>query len=215
MKNLFHPNSQLMILLQKISDIFLVNLCFLICCIPVFTIGAAITATYAVYFKTPDDYGVCKLFFTEFRSNFKQSTIVWLIIMAIGLVFFLDFRLLDALGGNYSVVRYVLYIACLALLGTCCYVFPLIAQFRNTIPSMMKNALILSFSMLPKTLLMLAINALPCLVLIISTDLFARILMLWLLIGFSVSAKINTMILKDVFSEFAITDSSNSEASSV
>lgn len=213
MKNLFHPNSPFMILLQKVSDLFLVNLCFLLCCIPVFTIGAAATAMYAVYFRSADDYGACRLFFREFKAAFKQSTAVWLIILAAGAVLYLDFHFLDMLSGNNSVVRYILYMACFTLFGICCYVFPLMARYRNTVFGMMKNALILSISMLPKTIVMMLITAFPCLVLIVSTDLFGRMFMLWLLIGFSVTAKVNSMILDDIFSQKAITCPAQNEGS--
>lgn len=200
-----------MILLQKISDLFLVNLCFLLCCIPVFTIGAAATAMYAVCFRSADDYGVCRLFFREFKAAFKQSTVVWLIILAATTVLYLDFHFLDMLNGNNSLVRYILYVAGFTLLGICCYVFPLMARYRNTVLGMMKNALILSISMLPKTILMMLITFFPCLVLIVSTELFGRMFMLWLLTGFSVTAKVNSMVLDDIFSRKAITLPAQSE----
>ena len=55
------------------------------CCIPVFTIGAATTALYYTVNKSiKNDRGYASSeFFSAFKSNFKQSTVIWLIFLAI------------------------------------------------------------------------------------------------------------------------------------
>ena len=61
--------------LNKMADLILLNLIFLLCCIPVVTIGPAITALYAVSLRSVrygDGY-VIQTFFRSFKQNFKQS----------------------------------------------------------------------------------------------------------------------------------------------
>ena len=64
---------------------------------------------------------------------------------------------------------------------------------------MLKNALILSITALPRTLLLGLLAVLPLIVLLLDVELFGRLLMLWLLVGCSVTAKIGSCILKGVF----------------
>ena len=46
--NLLNYDSPLIQFLNKVTDLFILNLLCLICCIPVITIGAALTAKYDV-----------------------------------------------------------------------------------------------------------------------------------------------------------------------
>lgn len=206
MKQLFNPDGPVMVVLQAISDLFLINLCFLVSCVPIFTIGTAVTAMYGIYFRKEKDGSVIKAFFSKFRQNFKQSTVVWLILLLLGLILLMDFRLLAMVDGSYAIVSYILYFACFALVGVCCYVFPMIARFENSTVLTVKNALLLSIYKFPKTILMVAITILPLIFLIMSTDLFAKIFMVWLLIGFAGSAKVNSMILTTVFADLKTAD---------
>lgn len=69
--------------LSKLADLVILNILFLACCLPVVTIGASITALYAVTKKMAEDREgyIFKGFFISFKDNFKQSTIMWLILL--------------------------------------------------------------------------------------------------------------------------------------
>ena len=60
----------------KLGDLVLLNLLWLVCCIPVFTAGAATTAVYYVTLKLvrDEDDSTIKSFFRSFIQNFKQAT---------------------------------------------------------------------------------------------------------------------------------------------
>lgn len=206
MKNLFDPDGTVMRVLTVLSDMILLNLCFLVCCIPLVTIGGAWSALYGVCLRRREGDGVVRLFFSGFRKSFRQATIVWLLLAAAGAVLALDFRLIAALEAVPAVVTVLLYLAVLLLLGTGLYVFPMIALYEDTIPRMLKNALILSVTALPQTLLLALILAAPLIVLLLDMELFGRMLMLWLLVGWSVTAQISSHILKGVFRRLVNTD---------
>lgn len=182
--------------LQAISDLFALNLCFLLCCIPVFTAGASAAALYGVLLRD-EESGVVRSFFRKFRENFRQATAAWLILMALGVVLHLDFVLLSRM--DYPLVELVLYAAAFLLVGVSCYVFPQIAYYKNSLLRIFKNSLLMSVSMLGRTLLMILVAGLPVWVLLLDVQLFGQMLMLWLLIGFAVSAKCNARILKGIF----------------
>ena len=199
MKNLFDPDRTVMRGLTALSDIILLNLCFLLCCIPLVTAGAAWSALYGAYLRQREGDGVVRLFFSGFRRSFRQATIVWLILAGAGTVLALDFRLIAALASVPAVVTVLLYLGALLLAGMGLYVFPMIAVFEDTTPRMLKNALILSITALPRTLLLGLLAALPLIVMLLDVELFGRLLMPWLLVGCSITAKIGSCILKGVF----------------
>lgn len=199
MKSLFQMDGPLFRALSWLTELMALNLCFLVGCLPVFTIGASITALYASLFFREEGGGV-RRFFREFRRNFRQGVILGLILGALGLILLLDCRFLGLLGEGYAAAQYLLYLAGLIWVGVGCYAFGLTARYENTVVRTLKNALLLSISMLPRTILMVLIDLAPLLLLLVSPELFGRSFILWLLVGFAVCAHAKVWVLKDVFS---------------
>lgn len=81
--------------LTKICDMVCLNVLWLICCIPIITIGASTTALYTIMLKmVKNEEGyIFRSFFKAFKENFKQSTIIWIILLALGIICCLDYRL--------------------------------------------------------------------------------------------------------------------------
>ena len=67
----------------KIGDLICLNVLWLICCIPVITIGASTTALYTVMLRLVrnEEGYIFRGFFKAFKLNFKQSTIIWIILL--------------------------------------------------------------------------------------------------------------------------------------
>lgn len=78
----------------KLGDLILLNILWIICSIPIFTIGASTTAVYYVTLKLvrDDDGYTIKSFFRSFKENFKQATALWLMFLVTGLVLLFDLR---------------------------------------------------------------------------------------------------------------------------
>ena len=199
MKMLFHPDGPVFRLLARAAELMALNVCFLLCCLPVFTIGASVTALYASLFLRQDG-GTVRRFFREFRRNFRQGVALGLILGAIGGVLLADYQLLGQLDGGYAAIKYLLYLAVITWVGVSSFAFGLLARFENTVGRILKNALLLSFSMLSRTVLMVLIDAAPLLLLLFAPDWFGRSFILWLLLGFAVCAQLKVWVLKDVFS---------------
>ena len=71
--------------IDKIGKIFLLNLLWLICSLPVFTIGASTTALIYTSMKLSDNEGYWhQNFFSSFKENFKQATALFFIYLAAG-----------------------------------------------------------------------------------------------------------------------------------
>ena len=94
----------------KLGDLILLNILWIVCSIPVFTIGASTTAVYYVTLKLARDEGdsTIRSFFHSFKSNFRQATAIWLILLAAGIVLGIDFWFFATgqmgIGGVLSVV---------------------------------------------------------------------------------------------------------------
>lgn len=160
--NIFNYDGGIMKSLSKFTDCICLSLMFLVCCIPVFTIGTAASALYYTVHKVLryDRGYVFRDYVTSFRDNFKQTTPVWLIALAIGAVLGFDLYVMNFYaqeGSSLGALSVVFIIGLFALLAWISYLFPYMARFENTRKQSMKNALLMMIAHLPMTLLMLVI----------------------------------------------------------
>ena len=204
MFSMFSPDSKIMLIFGRICDLVLLNFAFLLCCLPVFTIGTAVSALYTVTFRMmrEEDSHILRQYFRSFRENFRQATPVFLILLiAAGpaLVYFDRAFRLEGPGRWVSLL--FLLIAMIALL-TGSMAFPWISQFRNATRQTLLNGLILSITHLPRALAITAIWLLPLLLWIANYDLFLKISFLWLALYFAAAAYMSSGILWNVFKPY-------------
>lgn len=208
MKQLFDLDSPLMAGLTRIADLIILNLLFLVCCIPVFTIGPAITAVYYVTLKMVknEECYIVKGFFKSFKQNFKQGVAIWLIILAACFVIITDFRILEfgnnpvqgVSSGLSGAVIIVLLVSVVILLFVFMYVFPVLAKFDNTVKNTMKNALFMSIRHLPFTVLIILIHLIPFIVFYVFPP-----AMLFIIISYALCAYGCSFIFNKIFSIYA------------
>ena len=191
--------------LSKICDMVFLNVLWVICSIPIVTIGASTTALYTVMLKLVrnEEGYIFRSFFRAFKENFKQSTLIWLIIAAFSVVWWVDFRIAGMMGaGVGEVLRIIFLIVAFLLLSVTIYVFPLTARYENKISATLKNALILTIAKLPYTLLMVAVVVVAVLASLWNTMMLMIALPLWFLFMVSLIAWINSYLLRRVFTVF-------------
>ena len=68
---------------ETFGNIFALNIIFVLCCIPVVTIGASLTALYSVSMKMAknEEGPIWKSFIAAFKSNFKRATFAWIYVI--------------------------------------------------------------------------------------------------------------------------------------
>ena len=83
MNGLFTPNSRFMRYLNRLADLMILNLLFLLTSIPIFTIGASLTALYSVCFRlgTDREGSTFRDYFAAFKENFRQATSLFLLLL--------------------------------------------------------------------------------------------------------------------------------------
>lgn len=200
---MFDHDSPVIEALSFVGNLILLNLCFLVCCIPVVTIGASATAMYSVTLASAENREqgfVLKHFFSAFKRNFRQATVIWLILLVFGAALVLDWRAITAGPLADSKLMTVLFFAgAFFYLPTLTFVFPVLAKFDNTVLRTLKNAMALGISKLPQAVLMTALNLALVIVLYFSQVLFFRLLILWILLAFAATAQLNSYIFRRIF----------------
>ena len=163
-------DSPVMRVLGRLGDIIILNMIFVVGCIPVITIGTSLSALYAVAMKMArgEDPSVWKEFWKAYKRNFRPATICWLVMAVIAILLFVDFRIIGVLKRGsesmYSIMRIVLAVILGMWMLMFQYLFPYIARFENTVKQTLKNAFLLMIRHLPWALLLLVIliaSALP------------------------------------------------------
>lgn len=201
MKGIFSLDSKLMQGLSRLGDILILNVLYLLTCIPIITIGAATNALYSVCFKmgTDDEGSLYRRYFRVFAADFKQATVLWLILFAVGFssvyYFFLFFSAAGAL-------RYVCIPALLIFLAaafTAGYAFPLLSQFEDPTKVILRNALLLSMGYLPRSLVIAVVDLLPAALFFFAPYTFLRLGIVWFTVYFSAAACLNARLLRGVF----------------
>ena len=168
---IFDLDSPLMNVLNKMADLMWLNILTLICCIPIITAGAAFTSMHYVALKIVrnEESYITRSFFKSFKTNFRQATLIWLMILLIAAVLGGDYYIITKSGIQFSSVLVVLIMAAAVLvICTTLYVFPVLAKFDNTIMGTIRNAFIMSILQLPKTLVMLVMAFFPLIIYLVS-----------------------------------------------
>lgn len=163
--------------LSKIGDMFILNLIYVLSCIPVVTIGASTTALYYTTLKMAENKEsyVWRDYWKAFKMNLKQATVIWLVVFIGWTVIVLDVLLAGGFGTQLGTVVAIMMVIAAIFLGVLSlYVFPLLARFDNTVMRTMKNAVLIAIRHLPSTVLILLIHAVPLLVAFVSIEAFVK-----------------------------------------
>lgn len=200
---IFNMDSKFSQVMSRLFDLMVLNFIFIIMCIPVVTIGANFTAMYYVTIKMVrnEDSYTFRSYWKSFKENFKQSTIIWMILLVIGIFLISDIYLaVNVLTSAASNLKYVFFCLMLIYIFVLIYVFPAQSRFYNTIKHTLINSLLFSIRHLPYTFLMLAVIIGPFLVCLFARNaVFSFYMMFLILIGFSGTAYINSIFLNKVF----------------
>lgn len=150
--------------LNKIIDCILVSILWLICSLPIVTMGAASSAMYYTINKViRNNHGyVTKEFFHSFANCLKQSTVVWLVFWVIAAFLGLDAYIMwgSLKAGNAMGNLVIVFLVFIAFdMMWVMYALTYISRFQNTIKNIMKNALLMAVADFGKTLLLFLILA--------------------------------------------------------
>ena len=200
---LLDPDSPIMSFLARVADLVILNVLWLLCCLPVVTAGASTTAMYHVvrHLQEESISSVTRDFFRSFKSDFRQATPVYLLLLIPTAAVVMNAWILSAQSSDVVpvYVRAIWMVSALMLTFVVSFVYPVMAYFDDTVWKTLRTAAVLAVAKLPRTVLISAINLLPIIMLFVSLPFFLRISIFWLLIGGSLTAYLNMLILRPVF----------------
>lgn len=187
--------------MSNLADLALLNIVWLITCIPVVTIGAATTAFYRIMLRRAR--GTCnypvKEYFAAFKEDFGKSTKVWIACFVIGAVLVFD---LMSMGEKWTVWGVAIGVLLFIWFILVSYLFPVMAQFENTVANTLKNACYMAVRHLPYTIGIVALNFIPVFCFLAGGAIELVTMPIYLVIGFSLTARINAVMFKNIFARY-------------
>ena len=205
MREFFNMDNGFFRALGRLADIMILNVTFLIFCIPIVTIGASLTGMYYVALKMAENEEgyIIRGFWKSFKQNFKQATVIWIAMLIVALVLIMDFQILGLSTGSLAKPLYIGIIAVSFIyLMVFSYVFPLLARFYNTIRGTFKNAILIAIANLPYTVLIIIVTVVPVAVTFYNTYTLWYGILIWLMAGFAGIAYVNSYFYKKIFVKF-------------
>ena len=151
-------------IVNKIADGFLTGLLWILFSLPLFTICTASCALYYTIHKSVRGSRgyIWQSFWGAFKSNFRQTTKIWLVSLAIFAFLFTDYRIMRIAIGQgrpFELLYYIFLILMLYVAVWCVYVYAYAARFDSGMKDTMKNAAFMALIHLPWSLLILAVLA--------------------------------------------------------
>ncbi|MBP3218267.1 MAG: YesL family protein [Lachnospiraceae bacterium] len=163
MDKLFGPNNPVTIFLGRFFDLILLNVIFIVTCLPIITIGAAITALYheTIAIVKKESTYPARSYFASFKQNFRQATILWSALLVLILFFSADLYVIyNVIDPAYRFLQYPVWLILIGIASVLLYAFPLLATHEETVPQLVRNSFLLSLSNFPFTVFCVVLIAL-------------------------------------------------------
>lgn len=193
--------SPFMRVLNKLADLIYLNILTVICCIPIITVGPSMTALHYVLLKiVKNEEGyITRSFFKSFKQNFKEATLIWLILLLAICILTGDFLIFRYSQIDFpGWIQIVLIAVAILILFATMHLFPLLSRYENSIMNTYKNSLFMGILNLPKTVVMMLCWTLPVLIIIF----IPQITPVALVLGISGPAFLNALLYKKSFQRF-------------
>jgi uncharacterized membrane protein YesL len=199
--SIFAQEGKLTRFLNRLGDLIWLNVLTILFCIPVVTIGAAVTAMYQVSLRMVknEEGRIGASFVLAFKENFRQSTLIWLIGGGVGAFLAFDIRLLGQVSyGFVQPYKILLFVLLLFVLMFTVFALVTAARFENTLKNTIKNGILFCVSHIFKSVLMFAVMACPLPLLAASN----RFLSVIVLIGVSGPGYLCSLYFRTLFKDY-------------
>ncbi|MBQ9700615.1 MAG: DUF624 domain-containing protein [Lachnospiraceae bacterium] len=161
--------------MTSLFSVFKINMLWLICSLPIVTMGAATIAAYDVLLKMVDDQEgyVGRQFWKAFKANLKMGIPLGLLNIACVYIVWLDFSLFEGLPGNPIFLLIMGIVATIVFIASFLYVYPLLARYDNTLFRSLENSATIARRYYGRTVLLVVVVAIELIMILWnSTTLF-------------------------------------------
>jgi len=171
MKKIF--DNKIFQMLEKIVDCICLSILWLVFSLPLITVGASSTALYYTMNKVVRyERGMLfREFLGAFKKNFRQSTLVWLILVVVYCIWSMDcYMLYQMLEAGYAIglmiVVFLVFFVASAVWA--CYLFPYMARFEDTTKTLLLNSFRIAFANIKETVLVLLMTVIQIVLTVLS-----------------------------------------------
>ncbi len=160
--NFFSVDGHLYKFMSRLTDMFKLNFMWLLCSLPIVTMGAATTAAYTITLKMVDEEEgyIVAPFWKEFKANLKKGSIIGIIFLVACYAIYLDFQLFQVAEKYNTMFLIIGVIAIYLLFMHTVYAFPLLARYENSIINTMRNSYSIAAKFFGRTIFLAVLIAL-------------------------------------------------------
>lgn len=201
MKGLFSYDSPVISALNTMANAVMLNFFFILCSLPIVTIGCSATALFTASRKWSNDYPCIRIFFRTFRDSLKRMIPAWLILIVptvlFGFSLYFSFRYQIGAPGFELFAQIVGAVLMLTALNMSSVLPLFYSRFDCTLGQLLSNGLRLVVAWPIRSTLMTVLMGFPIGLLIFLGPLhFAYFLPIWLLFYFVLMARLCSWIMK-------------------
>ncbi len=157
-KNFLDPDGRLIFFMTKAGQVIILNVVWLLTCIPVFTIGTATTSLYYAIIKNirrNRGYPLAE-YFASFKRTFVKGSIFTVVAMLWLLLLYHLWTVALDMAGDTGAFLKKLYLTLMFLsAAVLLYLFPVLSRFTMDMVSMVKLSFVMSIRFIGYTILML------------------------------------------------------------
>lgn len=212
----FSADSALMRALDRLADVIILNLVFVVTSLPLLTLGASLTALHSVARALVGgrlEDSVAREYLRAFRANLRDGSRLFAAIGGLVAVLAAWFAVVDVLVTDpvaQLLMFAVWFLLAVQLTTTALMAFPYLATFDDSTTRVLRNALLMSWRHPLAAFTALALTGLPVVVTIFYPKLTGYGL-LWLLAGFAAIAVVTAMLFTRVFARYVPHSTSTSD----
>ena len=198
--NIFSYESKINQILMFVADLAILNVCFVLCCLPIFTIGPAQAALYTAVraINDPeDDRSPWKVFFSHFFEGFGTITAAWLIFFVTEIALFFA---ITRSSGYVNVPTFWISMAAMVLVMLLHAQIPLFhSRFGCSVGQLIRNSFFLCLAHPLRSILVAVLIWAPLVLFLAATNLFLHTSITLILLYYAVVFLLNFMIMKKPF----------------
>lgn len=162
MKSFFNPDNWFWRGFGRLADYFILSFCWLLCSVPLITVGSACIALYdaAAHSFRYGEGDMVKRFFGTFRRELGRGialTLLWTLICFVLNAGYQIICQLAAGSSGWTVFSVVYYCTLLIPLGAICWLVTIESRFSHSFLSLHRTAVLFTFVYLPHTLAAVAL----------------------------------------------------------
>ena len=159
----FSIESPLYKFMNRLLDMIKLNFLWILCSLPIITMGAATTAAFTITLKMVEEEEgyIARPFFREFKNNLVKGSVIGIIQLFAMYTIYLDFQLskVEGKGTMFTVVGVLaIFLAFMHLI----YAYALLARYETTSINTLRNSYSIGLRYFFKTLGLFLIIVLEC-----------------------------------------------------